>query len=258
MATDQMRALHDIRMLAYGDKAPGKERATTEEWLPGQWETHLSGENCSRATIYNYLRAVYRFTKYREAQGLSLDVTTVKPMEVSTYLTYVRNLTPKGDVSARTAYAQLLQFFRYVKGLGVIDASPMAKMGPPSMQDRVPPLPDTEAVSAVLAVCAKGKSFADIRDYALLRVIRTTGLRAAETAGMTVENVDIRKRAILVLGKGGRERGIYLTDPKTFSAFYKYMLDRSGHKYADKPQVWLGARGPMTPWGILPASPEAL
>lgn len=236
MATDQLAALHDLQTLAQ------------EVWV-----MHLEGEGRSPATIKNYLGAVRQFAEYRAAQGLPLDVTTVQPFEVSAFLAHVRNKNERGDVSARTRFAQLQQYFRYAEDFGLIDATPMAKMSPPKMLDRVPDVPDPDAVRAVLAHCAKGKTFADIRDHALFRVIRTTALREAEAASMTVDRLDIRSRTILVMGKGGVERTAYLVEPKTYSAVTKYLLARRGHKQSGESEVWLGVRGPLSRWGIYQA-----
>jgi site-specific recombinase XerD len=69
---------------------------------------------------------------------------------------------------------------------------------------RVPPARiDRSAVSALLAACDRGSERGQ-RDYAVLVLLSRLGLRAFETAGLTLDDVDWRGGTILVRGKGGR------------------------------------------------------
>jgi site-specific recombinase XerD len=132
---------------------------------------------------------------------------------------------------------------------GEITASPMAKMKPPIVPEQpVPILPD-DAITKLLAAC-KGPEFDDLRDEVVLRLFIDTGMRLAEMAGLTVEDVDLDVRIAHVLGKGRRRR-VSPFGVKTAGRLDKYLRQRARRpETATTDALWLGNRGAMTTAGI--------
>jgi integrase len=54
----------------------------------------------------------------------------------------------------------------------------------------------------------EGRDFTSRRDSALILLLVDTGMRRAECAGMTLEDVDLDQRIVWVLGKGRRPRAL--------------------------------------------------
>ncbi|MGH3391237.1 MAG: tyrosine-type recombinase/integrase [Actinomadura sp.] len=73
-------------------------------------------------------------------------------------------------------------------------------------------VPD-RVLGAALADCDADTSPAGRRDAALLAVLYTTGARRAEVAGLSVTDYDPAERSLRVLGKGDKERLVYVTVP---------------------------------------------
>ena len=65
-------------------------------------------------------------------------------------------------------------------------------------------------LAALLEACAKDTSPAGTRDAALIGVLYCGGMRRAEVAALNVENYDAASGAVKVLGKGDKERLIYI------------------------------------------------
>lgn len=82
------------------------------------------------------------------------------------------------------------------------------------------------------------------RDAALLLVLRDTGCRSAEIAGLRVRDVDIGKGIAVVIGKGGQERFTFLS-PLTCKALKKWLGVRAG--LAPDDPVFVTAKGPFRP-----------
>jgi site-specific recombinase XerD len=96
----------------------------------------------------------------------------------------------------------------------------------------------------------EGRAFEDRRDAALIWLLYDTGIRLAECAGLTLEDIEItERREIRVLGKGRKIREVTF-GANTARALGRYMRARRAHRDAERGAFWLGARGAMTPSGI--------
>jgi site-specific recombinase XerD len=108
--------------------------------------------------------------------------------------------------------------------------------------------------------CA-GRSFQQRRDAAVIAVLRATGIRLSELAGIRYDSDDSRRsdldlwhREITVHGKGRKTRVVKISH-EAARALDRYIRARARHAQAHRPQLWLGInnRGPMTSSGIYQA-----
>jgi site-specific recombinase XerD len=67
-----------------------------------------------------------------------------------------------------------------------------------------------DEVSAMLGACAADERPAGIRDAALIAFLQSTGARRAEAAGALIERYDPRERSQRIVGKGNKERTVYI------------------------------------------------
>jgi site-specific recombinase XerD len=67
-----------------------------------------------------------------------------------------------------------------------------------------------DEILALLRVCSADERVLAIRDQALIVLLYSTGMRRAEAAAARVEKYDPRERAWSVVGKGNKERNVYL------------------------------------------------
>jgi site-specific recombinase XerD len=145
-------------------------------------------------------------------------------------------------------YRSLLQFYKWLAREGEIDRSPMDGMPAIVIPVQPPPVIEDDDLRRLLAVC-DGPRFEDRRDTALIRMLATTGVRASELVGLAVTDVDLRRQAFTVLGKGRRNRSVELL-PKAAEAVDRYLRVRRKHPGASRPQLWLGQKGPLTVSGL--------
>lgn len=67
-----------------------------------------------------------------------------------------------------------------------------------------------DEIAKVLNVCLADDSPAGIRDAAIITLMHSTGCRRAEVAGARRSNYDPAPRALQLIGKGNRQRTVYL------------------------------------------------
>ncbi len=80
-----------------------------------------------------------------------------------------------------------------------------------------------------------------VRDRAILLLLIDTGMRASELCGLELRNVDLRNGAVLVFGKGSKERSLPI-GPRTKAALSKHILENRADARLNEP-VFLTREG---------------
>lgn len=84
-----------------------------------------------------------------------------------------------------------------------------------------------------------------VRDRAILLLLIDTSMRASELCGLELRNADLRNGAVLVFGKGPKERSLPI-GPRTKAALSKHILENRAEARVNEP-VFLSVSGePMT------------
>ena len=131
----------------------------------------------------------------------------------------------------------------------------MARLRAPKVTGKLVPVFTSGELPALEGTC-QGRAFAQRRDAAVIVVLKASGIRAGELAGIRYHpddasrsDLDLRQREITVRGKGGRAR-VARIGHEAARALDRYVRIRSKHAQAWRPQLWLGVnnrvRRPLT------------
>jgi site-specific recombinase XerD len=214
--------------------------------LSASFRRSLKASNLSERTIRTYLEAVDLFGRFLATTGMPTKVADIRREHVEAFIEHLLGLWK--PATANNRYRALQAFFKWAVEEGERTDSPMSKMRPPKVPEHLPPvLSDTE-VKALLEACS-GTSFEDRRDTAIIRVLLDTGARVSELANLRLEDVDLDGGEVTVLGKGRRERHLYL-GARAIKALDRYMRVRASHAYSSEPWLWMGQKGHMTDSGF--------
>ena len=138
----------------------------------------------------------------------------------------------------------------------------MARMKPPRLPEAPPAIMREPELKALIGICEADKTYAGVRDAALVRIFLDTGARRSEIANLRfsltddlANDVDLEQGLIRVLGKGRRERVVPIGN-RTIRALDRYLRLRSKHIAASEPWLWLGTKGRLTDSGVAQAIRE--
>jgi integrase/recombinase XerC len=149
--------------------------------------------------------------------------------------------------TAHNRYRGLHAFFKWAVTEGDLETNPMEGMRPPQLPEQPVEVVGPDHLARLLKTC-EGRDFSSRRDTAIILLV-DTGMRRAECAGMTLDDVDLDQRIVWVLGKGRRPRALPI-GRKTAQALDRYLRTREGHRLAHLPQLWVGRNRSMTPSGV--------
>jgi site-specific recombinase XerD len=202
----------------------------------------LRARNRSPKTISSYRGAARLLAAHAGDQ----DLTTLTRGDIEAFI--AAQLQHHRPTTTAVRFRSLQQLYRWMVTEELIDASPMTGLRPPSVPEETVAVLDESALSRLLA-SVNGRSFEERRDTAIVRLFLDTGMRLAEMAGLQVTDIDLDQDVALVLGKGRRPRACPFGD-KTGQAIERYLRERSKHRDAAGPHLWVGGRGVMTDNGI--------
>ena len=101
--------------------------------------------------------------------------------------------------------ATLRSFCRWLERNGVIDSNPMTLIRTPRQKKKLPKAINVEQVEKLLSA-PNDKTLLGARDRAILETLYSTGIRVSELVGINFGDIDETGQAIIIRGKGRKER----------------------------------------------------
>ncbi|WP_405497425.1 site-specific tyrosine recombinase XerD [Nocardia sp. NBC_00511] len=180
---------------------------------------HLTVERgVARNTLSAYRRDLNRYQAYlagREVESLA----RVAESDIAEFMVSLR----AGDgehpalaaSSASRALVAVRGLHRFATAEGITDADVAHPVKPPTPARRLPKALPYDQISRLLDAAggAAGDGPRGLRDRALLELLYSTGARISELVGLDVDDVDAAERAVVLHGKGGKQRMVPIGRP---------------------------------------------
>lgn len=147
-------------------------------------------------------------------------------ISVSDIRGWIRGMTDAG-LSAGTVNRRLSAvkgFFSFLEQQGLQSGNPAESIRSVRAAKRLPATLFEREMETLLDFSTEG--LADYRDKALLEILYSTGARIAELVSADADDVLFKKRAILVHGKGSKDRYVFLGD-RAYEALTAWLPYRS-------------------------------
>ncbi len=168
--------------------------------------------NASPHTIRAYDRELHGFADFVMAQlSADLPVQRIEHLHVRAYLgdLYTRGLS---KASAARALAAIRSWFKWLAKRGLVEQSPAALVSTPKLPKHLPRVPTIEDMNRVVESAADDNAAWPERDRVIFELLYGCGIRNAELVGIDLADIHWANEAILVRGKGRKERYVPLGD----------------------------------------------
>ena len=161
----------------------------------------LRERNVSPHTIKAYTQDLNNFAAYVGARDWKgIDHITIRG--------FLSRLYEKGlgKTSVARSLAAVRSLYRWLAQEGVVEQNPAALVATPKLAKKLPRVPTMEEMNSVLdGQLPEVASFAE-RDRLMLELLYGCGIRNSELIAINVEDVRLSAEALLVRGKGKKER----------------------------------------------------
>ena len=146
--------------------------------------------------------------------------------DILKFLEYYRVIRKASGRRVASVRVVLHGFFRFLADSGKISSNPMVTVEPVKFVKKLrEPLSDVE-LEQVRYACGT-----NLRLRALLEFFYATGCRISEVVSLNITDLDTVNRKVKVLGKGNKERWVYLNAPAIVS-MEKYLASREDYNEA--------------------------
>ena len=186
---------------------------------------HETIQGHSRRTVDEYyldLRNFFRFLKQNKhlvspdvpMDNISIDdadlalVRDVTLTDIYSYMNYLSRDRGLNNTSRARKVATIRSFYKYLTNKAkLLETNPVQDLDSPRLKKSLPKYLNLEE-SMDLLDSVDGKNA--VRDYCILTLFLNCGLRISELVGLN--KTDVRGDQLRVLGKGNKERMLYLND----------------------------------------------
>ncbi len=217
----------------------------------------VSERNASRMTVKSYNDDLLQFAVFLSGLGedefdapkggADLQAGDITPELIRAFVEscYDRSLK-KSSISRKIAC--LKSFFTFLYNERIIESNPAAEVSFPRKEKPLPRFLYSREVERMLNFPVE--SFIDFRDRAIIETFYATGARVSELAAAQSVNLDAYGHSLRVLGKGARERIVFLTGDAV--KWIRAYLAERGKKFGsiDGPLFVNGRGGRLSARGI--------
>ena len=203
--------------------------------VKGKSENTVSAYEQDLNIFYNFLN-----TKLRKNKITIKEINQIAIQDLHAFISYLTNERSNSNKSKARRIASLKGYFKYLHGtIKVIDNNPTTELDTPKIEKRLPIYYKLEDAEKLLSVIDNK------RDYAIVTLFLNCGLRLSELININTD--DIQGDILAVIGKGNKERTIYLNE-SVLLAIDDYMTSRKD--FRDKALFISNRKMRMTSKGI--------
>jgi integrase/recombinase XerC len=167
----------------------------------------LRERNVSPHTIKAYSGDLELFATYVGSRKFdNIDHVTIRG--------FLSGLYDKGlrKTSVARSLAAVRSLYRWLAQEGIVEQNPAALVSTPKLPKKLPRVPTLEEMNSVLdGEMPEAASFPE-RDRLMLELLYGCGIRNSELVGINVDDVRVSGEAILIRGKGKKERYVPFGD----------------------------------------------
>lgn len=217
----------------------------------------LNIQGCSVKTVDEYLIDLRTFFRYlllirggKKPTAENMPQTDIRCVDLEfirkigttdiyDFLMYAGSQRGNGKQASARKLSAIKAMFKYLTvKRSLLEVNPSANIESPKQKKQLPKhLSVDESLDLLSAVQSDTDSLNRARDYAILTLFLNCGMRLSELGGISFGDLDPALRSLRVLGKGAKERVVYLNDAcrEALTAYLpirQELKPKSGHETA--------------------------
>lgn len=195
--------------------------------------------------MYHFGMSQEENIKTIDIHNMPIDVIKkIKLEDIHAFLYYLTDTYhSKAATRARKA-ASIRVFFQYLtQKANLLKIDPAQGLETPKIDKRLPKYLSLEESKKLLEVTKSTSNEFKERDYSIITLFLNCGMRLSELVGINIKDINFSDNKLTVIGKGNKERTIYLNDA-CVNAIKEYIAVRphDGVKFDSRDALFLSKR----------------
>ena len=201
---------------------------------------HLRERNSSPHTLKAYSGDLANFAAYAGSRKWDdIDHVAIRG--------FLSELYEKGlsKTSVARSLAAVRSLYKWLAREGVVEQNPAKLVATPKLPKKLPRVPTIEEMNSVLDGAMPEQAAFPERDRLLFELLYGCGIRNSELTGINLDDIRLSAEAILIRGKGKKERYVPFGDSAK-SALAAYLTERQkiiAESRKNTPALLINTRG---------------
>ena len=201
-----------------------------------------------------YIKYHFKLTKETDLKNIDIQDITVDTLkrikldDIHAFLFYLTNNFKSKPATRARKVSSIRVFFNYLcQKTNMLEINPAQNLETPKLDKRIPrylSLEDSKKLLNAATIQRTDNSDRNrVRDFAIITLFLNCGMRLSELIGINIKDIDFSENRLTVIGKGNKERTIYL-NKACVNAINEYLKVRP-HDYvkaSDKDALFLSER----------------
>ena len=166
--------------------------------------------------FFKYMMIEFKETTEKDFDKIDISnfsIDTLKKIKldnIHSFVSYLASNNSKPSTRARKI-STIRIFFKYlVNKTNILEENPAQNLETPKLDKRIPKYLSLDDSKKLLDVASNEDNRNNERDFAITTLFLNCGMRLSELVGININDIDHNECKMTVIGKGNKERTIYL------------------------------------------------
>ena len=189
--------------------------------------------NYDLAMFLKYIMIHFNLTKEKKFENIDISnfsISELKKVTQNDILSFISFLavTNKNKPATRARKISSIRiFFKFLSQKAkILETNPAQNLDTPKMEKRMPKYLSLDDSKKLLEVASNETNRNKERNYAITTLFLNCGMRLSELVGININDIDFSECKLNVIGKGNKERTIYLNNA-CMKAINSYLVVRN-------------------------------
>lgn len=173
--------------------------------------------NYDLTTFLRFIKQYFHLTDEKDFSKITIDDLTISIIkkitleDIHAFLAYLTNTNRSKSATRARKVSTIRIFFQYLSQKAhLIEINPAQNLETPKLDKRLPRYLSLEDSKKLLDVTSNEDNRNFQRDYAIITLFLNCGMRLSELVGINLDDLNFSECKLNVIGKGNKERTIYL------------------------------------------------
>ena len=213
---------------------------------------YIKEYNYDIAMFLKFIKLRFKLTNETDFSAIPIndipisEIQKIKLEDIHAFISYMATTLHSKPATRARKCSSIRIFFKYLSQKEkLIENNPAQNLETPKKDKRMPKYLSLDESKKLLSITSNDSDNRnEKRDYAIITIFLNCGIRLSELVGINIKDITFSECKLNVIGKGNKERTIYLNKAcmNAINDYIKNARPKEGIKYDSKDALFLSER----------------